>query len=216
MFATGSVAVNAEVAWNPVPNAPVEELNGNAVIPVWLAAYRNPDAGCGGGISFPEPPHPNRTDTKTIARHPLAEVKNNLHPCLTPSPTNPITHVADVNVSNNAGTVKHFLTLFSVECALVLDRTCFLVGLPVSKTTLQPSPRVTSMALTSWLDATSSWRTLSIRDHVRFPAYESATPADGQVRPKTWFQHPRLSISANLVRLSCTRLPLERALSSFF
>jgi hypothetical protein len=39
MLAEGSVAVNVEVAWNPAPNAPVEELNGNAVIPFWLAEY---------------------------------------------------------------------------------------------------------------------------------------------------------------------------------
>ena len=39
MLAKGSVAVNVEVAWNPAPNAPVEELNGNAVIPFWLAEY---------------------------------------------------------------------------------------------------------------------------------------------------------------------------------
>lgn len=72
MFAKGSVAVNAEAAWNPVPNAPVEELNGNAVIPFWLAAYRNFDAGWGVGLSFREPPHPKSTDTRSIARHALA------------------------------------------------------------------------------------------------------------------------------------------------
>ena len=45
MFAKGSLAANTEVACDPVPNAPVEELKGNAVIQSWLVAYRNPGAG---------------------------------------------------------------------------------------------------------------------------------------------------------------------------
>src|ERR1022692_877725 len=53
MFAKGSVAVNTEAAWKLVSNAPVEELNGNAVIPFSLAAYRNSDAGCVVGLPFP-------------------------------------------------------------------------------------------------------------------------------------------------------------------
>jgi hypothetical protein len=74
MFAKGSVAVNVEAAWNLAPNAPVEELNGNAVIPFWLAAYRNPDAGGGVGMLFPEP-HPKSTDARRIARHVLAAAR---------------------------------------------------------------------------------------------------------------------------------------------
>src|ERR1700690_316607 len=71
MFARGSVAVNVEAAWNPAPKAPVEELNGNAVTPFWLAAYRNPDGKGIVGLAFPEP-HPKSTDAKKIARHVLA------------------------------------------------------------------------------------------------------------------------------------------------
>jgi hypothetical protein len=71
MFAKGSVAVNTEAAWKLVSNAPVEELNGNAVIPFSLAAYRNSDAGCVVGLPFPEP-HPKSADAKRIARHALA------------------------------------------------------------------------------------------------------------------------------------------------
>jgi hypothetical protein len=68
MFAKGSVAVNTEDAWKPVPNAPVEESNGNAVIPFWVAAYRNPGAGVVVEVPFPEPPHPESTDTRRIVR----------------------------------------------------------------------------------------------------------------------------------------------------
>jgi hypothetical protein len=81
MFAKGSVAVNVEAAWNPAPNAPVEELNGNAVIPFWLAAYRNPDAGGIWGLPFPEPPHPKSTDAKRIARHVLAVAQGQKGQC---------------------------------------------------------------------------------------------------------------------------------------
>ena len=72
MFAKGLLAANIEVACDPLPNAPVEELNGNAVIPSWPVAYKNPVAGCAGGANgllFLELPHPKSTEAKRTARH---------------------------------------------------------------------------------------------------------------------------------------------------
>jgi hypothetical protein len=72
MFAKGLEATNEEIAWDPVPNTPVEALSENTVIPSWLAAYRNCDVG---GFCFSELLHPKRTATQKIRMQTLAAIQ---------------------------------------------------------------------------------------------------------------------------------------------